>query len=68
MGLPRIGHVSVKDQRQGVELTFELFPDVRHFLVDPLLLDLLDPARANIGNKLVVTQGQRPGLGLDSLE
>ena len=55
MGLARIGNVSAECKGQRVELTFELFPDVRHFLVDPLLLDLLDPTRANIRDKLVVT-------------
>ena len=55
MGLARIGNVSLVCKSQRVALTFELFPDVRHFLVDPLLLDLLDPTRANIRDKLVVT-------------
>jgi hypothetical protein len=57
VGLPRIVKVSLESKSQQVEQTFELFPDVRHFLVDPLLLDLLDPTRANIRNKLVITQG-----------
>ena len=55
MGLAKIGHVSLECKGQRAELTFELLPDVRHFLVDPLLLDLLNPTRANIRDKLVVT-------------
>ena len=46
-----------------VEQTLELFPDVCHFFVDPLLFELLNPARANIRNKLVITTRQRPPPG-----
>ena len=66
MGLPRVADVSPRRKGQQVtqaKQTFELFPDVCHFFVDSLLFELLDATRANIRNKLVVAQGQRPPSG-----